>query len=304
MASLSHRQGWSFAVLLTIFPCVFFAGTKNEAPLVTFRLSTSEVRVSFFATDENNRLVKNLNKRDFAVVDGDRVIRDFRSLTRSNETALDVFLLVDASESVGPEFRRTTEAALHLASDKTPGDQISVITFAGLKPAVLCERDCNGSAAQATLISMKPAGTTPLFDTLAFTSRFISGRQSPAVRQTLILFSDGNDTISLTSANDAIDALAASGAVVYTVDTAPPNVPSNGRAVLRQMAEATGGRYLRMHDNSANILQAVLDDLHASYVVTYQLPSRVAGFHSLHILPQHNLKLRFHCRRGYFYEKN
>jgi len=50
----------------------------------------------------------------------------------------------------------------------------------------------------------------------------------------------------------------------------------------------------------ADILHAVLADLRASYVVTYQLPSRSAGFHALRILPKHNLNLRFHCRRGYF----
>jgi VWFA-related protein len=313
MASLSHRQGWSLAVLLTVFPCVFFASTKNEAPSVTFRASTSEVRVSFFATDEDNRLVENLTQNDFAIVDRDRVIRDFRSLTRSNETALDIVLLVDTSESVAPGFRRITEDALRIASQHsasqnadslaTSGDRVSVITFSGLKPAILCQENCSDPDSQLKLASLKPAGPTPLFDTLAFTARFITERQDPAVREVLILFSDGNDTISLHSAQDAVDSLAASGALVYSVDMAPDNRPSNGRAFLREMAENTGGRYFRMHDGAASVLQAVLDDLHASYVVSYQLPTRAAGFHSLRILPKHNLNLRFHCRRGYFYDE-
>jgi VWFA-related protein len=309
MASLSHRQGWSFAVLLTIFPCVFFASTKNEAPPVTFRASTSEVRVSFFATDENNRLVENLGQNDFAVVDGDRVIRDFRSLSPSNETALDIVLLVDTSESVAPGFRRLTEdmfrlASQHTRSATTPVDRVSVITFAGLKPEILCQDNCVDSGAHLKLISLKPAGPTPLYDTLTFTARFLTERQNPAVRQVVILFSDGNDTISLHSAQNAFDALTASGALVYTVDIASPDTSSNGCALLREIAEATGGRYFRVHDGTANILQSVLDDLRASYVVTYQLPSYAAGFHSLRILPKHNLNLRFHCRRGYFYDEN
>jgi hypothetical protein len=98
MASLSHRQGWSFAVLLTIFPCVFFASTTSDVP-------SSEVRIAFFATDQNNHLVEKIDKNDFAVVDGDEVIRDFRSLVRSDETALDIVLLVDASESVAPRYQ-------------------------------------------------------------------------------------------------------------------------------------------------------------------------------------------------------
>ena len=304
MASLSQKQGWSFAVLLAIFPCVFFASTKKEAPAVTFRSSTSEVRVSFFATDENNRLVENFTQNDFAVVDGDMVIRDFRSLARSSETALDIVLLVDSSESVAPEFGKITAGALHLAAQNKQDDRVSVITFSGTKPAVFCLGNCNDRETQLKLVSMQPAGPTPLFDTLAFTAHFISERQDSVVRQVVVLFSDGNDTISLRSAQETVDALAASGALVYAVDMAPPKQPSNGRAILHEIAEATGGRYFRMQDGAANVLQAVLDDLRASYVVTYQLPTRAPGFHSLRILPKHNLNLRFHCRRGYFYDEN
>jgi hypothetical protein len=79
---------------------------------------------------------------------------------------------------------------------------------------------------------------------------------------------------------------------------------SDGKYWLQQMAEATGGRSFSFQTGEASILQAVLADMHASYVVTYQLPSRAAGFHSLRILPKHNLNLRFHCRRGYFYEES
>ena len=50
------------------------------------------------------------------------------------------------------------------------------------------------------------------------------------------------------------------------------------------------------------MLNAVLDDLHASYVVTYDLPNHRPGFHSLRLLPTHNLNLTFHHRTGYLYD--
>src|SRR5207245_1566451 len=96
MASLSHRQSWSLALLVAVFPCLLCARADNEAPTISYRTGTSEVRVTFFATDENNRLVQAIDRNDFAVVDGDLVIRDFRSLTRSQENTLVVFVLVDA----------------------------------------------------------------------------------------------------------------------------------------------------------------------------------------------------------------
>ena len=148
---------------------------------------------------------------------------------------------------------------------------------------------------------MKAAGATPLFDALAYGVEIISGRRTPAVRPVLILFSDGDDTISRTSAQDALHAVIASGARLYAVDMSRPGDASYGSAALQQMADQTGGSYFSFREGAANVLQTALKDLRASYVVTYQVPTPAVGFHSLRILPKHNLNLRFHCRNGYYY---
>ena len=305
MAKLSHSQGWSCTLLLLVFPCVFSASSTSDAPAASYRTTTSEVRVAFFATDQNNHPVESVEQDDFAVVDSGFVIRDFRSLTRSNETALDVVLLVDASESVAPRFRATVNDVLQLVSEESAAaDNVSVVSFAGLRPVLLCTGDCRGPEAAKKLLAVKAAGVTPLFDTLTYAADFLSRRQSAGVRPVLILFSDGYDTISMTSAHDALEAVIASGAPLYTIDLSESGHDSAGSAVLQQMAEATGGRSFCIRDGAVNVLQAVLGDLRASYLVTYLLPSRAPGFHPLHILPKHNLKLRFHCRSGYYYEKD
>jgi len=305
MASLSHRQGWSFAVLLAIFPCLVFAGPPSDPPSTSYHTSTSEVRVTFFATDQNNRLVEALGPDDFAVVDGGMVIRDFRSLARVDEGALDIVVLVDTSESVAPHFRVNMEHVLRLApvSRANPGDDLSIVTFSGLQPALLCSENCQTTAAKQKLLSVKAAGPTPLFDALTYSARLVYRRRTPGVRQVLILFSDGNDTISRASSREALDAVMASGALLYTIDLDSSRSPSSGSLALQQMAEATGGRSFSLQNNTGDVLQAVLADLRASYIVTYQLPSHADGFHSLRILPKHDLNLRFYSRRGYYYEE-
>ena len=304
MASLSQRQGWSLAVLLAVFPCFLCARAENDSPAITYRTGTSEVRVRFFATDENNRVVQTIDRNDFAVVDGDRVIRDFRSLTRSDETNLDIVVLVDTSESVAPRFHAIAEQVLRLIAHNRSGDDLSIITFSGLRPAVLCTADCGGTATESKIRSLSPAGSTPLFDSIAFSARYIADRHTLGVRQVLILLSDGNDTISGTSARQALDALIGTGALLYTINPNQSARDLEGGLALQEMAEATGGRSFSGQDDAAQILETALADLHASYVVTYPLPSRTAGFHSLRILPKHNLNLSFHCRRGYFYDED
>lgn len=300
MAMLSHRQGWSWAVLLLFLGSSF----ASDPPSTTYRTGTSEVRVTFFATDERNQLVEAVARDDFAVVDNGLVVRDFRSLMRAEETSLDVSLLIDASESVAPRFGETKDGVLKLLAhnELKPDDKLSVITFAGLHPDILCAVDCRASSVSGKLVSVHASGATPLFDSLTYAARLIAKRRSPDRRPVLILLSDGNDTVSMASLREALDAVIASGAVLYTVNSDSATA-SSGSTALRRLAEATGGRSFSLQQGVAPTLDAVLADLHHSYVVTYQLPNRLVGFHSLRILPKHNLNLQFHCRRGYTYDE-
>jgi VWFA-related protein len=302
---LSHRHNWP-ALAILLLPCFPASSNSNDFPSTTYRTTVSEVRIPFFATDEHNRSVDTVKKEDFAVVDNGLVVRSFRSFSRSDETALDLVVVVDVSESVAPRFRAGMQDVLQLISHSQPvsDDSISVLSFSGVQPALICSGNCRGSAAESRLLALRAGGETPLFDALAFGAGFISHRRTPGVEPVLIVFSDGDDTVSRTSAGDALEALAASNALIYSVDLGNPDNPSDGSRILQQMSEATGGRHFSVREGAANVLKAVIEDLHASYVVTYQLPNHRVGFHSLRILPTNNLNLRFHCRNGYSYENS
>ncbi len=304
MALLSHRQGWSVMAILAFLPCLLFAGSPGDNPPIRYRTGTAEVRVSFFGTDQNGRLLGSLTKDDFAVVDSGTVVRDFRSLVRSDETAVDLVALVDTSGSVTRHFRPNMQQVVQLLESEstTPGDSVSLVEFAGLHPSLICSGDCRSAAAQKQLRGVNAEGATPLYDALTYTAQFVTRRRTPGARQVVILFSDGNDTISRASAREAFEAILDTGALLYTVNLDASGADSTGSALLQRFAEATGGRTFSAHEGIAHVLQAILADLHAAYVVTYSLPTHEAGFHSLRILPKHNLNLRFHCRRGYYYD--
>lgn len=306
MASLSYWQGWSFASVLVLLASFLLAGSAGDNAQTIYRTGTSEVRVSFFATDQNGHPLDKITKEDFAVVDNGLVIRDFRSLTRSDETALDVVALVDTSESVEPSFRANMRHVIKLAESESslPGDMLSIIEFSALQPRLVCSGNCRSASSDQKLHSVKAQGATPLFDALTYTAEFVARRRVAGVRQLVILFSDGIDTISRTSAREAFEALLGTGAVLYAVDVDASGSRSRGSLLLQQLSEASGGRSLSARENTGDVLQTILSDLRSAYVVTYLLPSHQKGLHSLHILPKHNLNLRFHSRRGYSYEEN
>src|SRR5450759_1017683 len=310
---LAHWHTRSVLLALFALTCASAADdTNHSSGLPTYRSTVSQVRITFFATDENNHALETLTKSDFAVVDNELVVRNFQSFTHSDETSLDVVALVDLSESVAPRFRLAVIAVLQLVAreQSIPDDNIAVLsfggTFCGMRPAILCSSGCRASDSVSRLLAVKSGGTTPLFDALMFGADFISHHRRAGVRPVLILFSDGNDTISLHSAREALEAVLAGGALIYSVDMRKSANPSAGSMFLRQVSEATGGRYFSLRfsqqDGAAAVLNAVLEDLRASYVVTYDLPSHQPGFHSLRLLPTHNLNLTFHSRNGYYYE--
>ena len=165
MASLSHRQSSSFPLLLALLLIVLLGSSSGEDPQTRYHTGTSEVRVAFFATDQNGRLLDNLSKDDFAVIDSGMVIRDFRSLARNTETALEVVALIDTSESVALRFRANLQHVVQLvdAESANSADALSVVQFAGLEPQIICSRDCRSAEAEQTLRSIKAQGPTPLF---------------------------------------------------------------------------------------------------------------------------------------------
>jgi hypothetical protein len=53
--------------------------SNNSSGPPTFRSTVSQVWVTFFATNESNHPIERLTKSDFAIVDNEPVIRNFRS---------------------------------------------------------------------------------------------------------------------------------------------------------------------------------------------------------------------------------
>ena len=157
---LAHGHAWSallaLSVLTYVFPCTAGAEDPNDSGPPTYSSTVSEVQVTFFATDENNHPLETLTKSDFAVVDNERVVRNFRSFTHSDETSLDLVVLVDLSESVAPRVRVAMRDVLQLVAKEqsVPDDNIAVLsfggafggtsggTFGGLRPAILCSSGC------------------------------------------------------------------------------------------------------------------------------------------------------------------
>jgi Mg-chelatase subunit ChlD len=266
-----------------------------------YRSTVSEVRLVFFATDEHNRNVQDLQKDDFAVVDDENVIREFRSFTSSASIKLDVIVLIDSSDSVLPHFQQeiTSVAQLISQSPWNPEDNVSAMSFAGLEAHLICSRNCRSSF---TADQVVPGGAaTPLLDAVETATTLLSQRRQPDVWPVIILFSDGDDTISKVSFGDVMKKVLSTGVQIDTVDVSGSGRAQTQSLTLQRLAADSGGRYVPLSEGANEIFSDVIDDLRSALVVTYALPHSNSAFHSVRILPTRNLNLQFRCRRGYYH---
>jgi VWFA-related protein len=275
----------------------------GDKPEFTYRTNPTEVRLIFSAIDQNDHGVATLQASDFAVVDKGFIVRNFQSFNRSDWTKLEIAILVDASGSVSPRFRRETADVLELISQTTgvPEENLSIFSFNGLRPAQVCAGDCRITHAADRLPETLAGGLTPLFDTVAFATSFLGRRGDIEAERVLIVFSDGDDTISQTSIGNAIDVALKNDVSIYCVDLNQSRSASQGAAVLYSLSGATGGRYFAPGKSATEALDSILEGFRGSYTVSYRLPTRARGFHEIRVLPTHNTKLQFRARSGYYY---
>jgi VWFA-related protein len=304
MATLLETKFLRLQLIRVLLPFLLVTTFEaQESSTLTYHASTSEVRLVFFATDENDRPVEELRKDDFAVVDNEKVIRDFRSFSRSASVKLDVIVLIDASESVLPRLQREIADVVQLISEWpwTPQDNVSVLSFSGTEAQLICSGDCRSSFTVDRVVPLRGGGATPLFDAVEIGADLLIHRGQPDVWPVIILFSDGDDNISKSSFDDALAKILASAAPVYAIDVSSPGPPSYGVATLQRIARDSGGQYVPIGEGAVAIFNDVIDDLHSARVVTYLAPESKSELHSVRILPTHNLNLQFRSRRGYYH---
>jgi VWFA-related protein len=104
--------------------------------------------------------------------------------------------------------------------------------------------------------------------------------QRPEKRRAIIILSDGADTHSRASAEEALNAALGAQATIYAVDMAALDRPSPERQIaagaLRNFANKTGGRYISTPGGQAlrDAFASIVEELSNQYTLTYQPSNR------------------------------
>jgi VWFA-related protein len=259
-----------------------------------FRTHTDRVRVDVLVTS-GEQVVTGLASGDFQVLDN-RVPQRVELLERSGPVWL--LLVLDTSQSVqGEKLVRLRQGCEAVTGQLSADDQAALLTFneevsmvAPLSPRV--------SGLLSALRGVHAGGRTVLYDAL-FTSAALVRHATPRVL--LVVFSDGQDTMSVLEPAAVRQVVRDSNAVVYGVLTDVPEVRKDS-LWLNDVARDTGGRVLVAGsiERLTKVFLQVLAEFRGRYVLAYT-PTGVRrddGWHEIDVsLRSHRGKVI--ARRGY-----
>jgi VWFA-related protein len=272
---------------------------------VTIPVRVNEVSVVFTVTDKHNHYVKDLTKKDFAVLDNQLPVSNIRSFRRETDLPLQVGLLIDASNSIRDRFKFEQESAIEFLNQtiRPRYDRAFVVGF-DVTPEVTQDFTDDTNALAHGVRLLRPGGGTAMYDALYYACRdkLMKAPQLSTVRRAIILVSDGEDNSSHVTREEAIEMALRANTIVYTIST---NFPSGGSGdkILQRIAEATGGRAFEPFQltDVANAFAQIQDDLRSQYELSYRPENFVHDGHyrTIAISALHKgLKVR--SRSGYY----
>jgi Ca-activated chloride channel homolog len=273
----------------------------------TITINSALVNTHVSVRDGSGHSVSGLTKDDFIVLD-DGKEQPIIYFSQESNRPLRLALVVDRSRSV-EKVMSLAQAAAH--------DFFSSLLVSGRDRACLVVFDSGVYVAQdftddsdslaGALSRLTAAGGTALFDAIYKTSRDkLSGTDQ--ARRVILLITDGNDTTSQASLEQAMQMALKNNVTVYALrlpDENSLNVRElRGKPVLDRLTEATGGRQFYLDGSKsqlAGFFNSLQSEMRSQYSIGYQFQSGspARSFHRITIKVK-NSNLKTFTRSGYY----
>ena len=253
----------------------------------TLHVDVKLVNVFATVTDRNGAPVTDLKKEDFTVKE-DGVPQKIAVFDQESELPLSIVLAVDASQSVHQDFTLELESARKFAASVVrPVDAISVFRFSDEVDEVLPFTSDLRRVTRA-LRGIRVGSATALYDALYLSSKALLDREG---RKVIVVITDGGDTVSSTSYQEATRAAQIADAIVYSIIIVPIEASAGrntgGEHALIQLSHDTGGKYFYSR-NIAELdedFRQISRELRTQYLLGYY-PSRHSSesdFHNIQV---------------------
>jgi VWFA-related protein len=286
-------------------------GQRAQQPSPVFRAGADVVTVDA-AVQRDRRPVTGLKPADFELLDNG--VPQEISDVAYERLPIDVTLVLDVSASVtGSVLDELGRALRQVRADLLPSDRLRLLIF-NMRVRRLVDFSQPATSIDEALASVRGAGSSAVFDSLAVALSTFDG---PGRRRLVVLFTDGQDSSSITDAETLLDVARRTTPTVAVI-LGTPNAERPASllrtsssvstlsvgALSDRIALETGGMVapLKPGENLTSKFRRMLQEFRSSYVL-YFTPRGVerSGAHTLEVrVKRPGVDVR--ARRGYVWK--
>ena len=252
--------------------------SPSARQVASFRAGVDLVSLSVTVTDAANHYIVDLGQSDFSVFE-DGVKQDVTFFNRRRQP-IALSLLLDSSASMEPHVTTLQAAATNFVQRLNPNDLAQVIDFDSrveIRQPFTSNKEELGAAIQR----IDAGGSTSLYNAIYIALKELQKiravTEADVRRQSLIVFSDGEDTSSLVPFEEVLELAKRSETAIYCIALRGTGTDSQSRGfreaefVMRSLARETGGRAffpIRIED-LAGVYAQIADELASQYTLGY-----------------------------------
>jgi VWFA-related protein len=270
-----------------------------NSPELLEKLDVRLVELLATVTDRSGHLVTDLEKEDFEVREDQRP-QEISRFAHVDDVALCIGVAIDTSSSMEGSLGEAKKAAAgFLRNIVGPTDRAFAVAFAR-RPVLLVPPTDDVAAVENSLDDLQAVGWTALHDSIVSSLYYFRAFKG---QRALVILSDGDDSASYYSFEDALEYARRSGVVIYTVGLNIGGLKLGIRDKLSDLARETGGRsfFIGHAAELDTVYQEIERELRSQYLVTYASdnPSDDGSFRTVDVLVKGG-KLKARAIRGYF----
>ncbi len=211
--------------------------------------------------------VEDLREEEITVLE-DGVEQEIRRFEKVRDLPIIAGLVIDASTSMADVLYDVRRAAHRfLETVLTPKDRAAVMTFNDA-PQLVVKFTSDAEVLAGGLSGLVAEGETALYDSVIFALHYLSGGGG---KRALVLLTDGEDSSSTYSFEDAIGFARHTGVAIYIIGLGLPSDPQS-RSHVRQLAGETGGEsfFIDRVEQLGRVYDAIQHELRSQYLIGYQ----------------------------------
>jgi Ca-activated chloride channel homolog len=250
--------------------------TEPQEPQ-TIVSETINVRLPLSVVDKSGHFITNLKQTDFEIFE-DKVQQRIESFVQESDLPLDVAILMDTSNSVRPKLKFEQDAAVSFLQTMLTTRKDRAL-FATFDSQVELHQDFTNrlELLSKAIDGVKARGETRFYDAVYRVCEEKMSAQGR--RRAMVIITDGDDTASERTLNQAIDIAQRSETVIYLISTKQGGffgvqagmVDAKEDKEIKRMAEETGGRafFTSSVIDLEKSFTAIAKELRSQYLIAY-----------------------------------